>query len=145
MQIAGEWYLCDDGVSRPVVRGEILTGTATWRAAEFLLDTGADRTVFTADMLAALHLPFTPAGERLGGLGGVTESVLLATEIRLTSESGGKVLFRGQYAAVTDPEALDMSVLGRDITGLFAVIVDRPGRLVFMVGQRHSYAIRQVR
>jgi len=31
--------------------------------------------------------------------------------------------------AVTDLEALDISVLGRDITGLFAVIVDRPAML----------------
>ena len=36
-------------------------------------------------------------------------------------------MFRGQYAAVTELEALDMSVLGRDITGLFAVVVDEPG------------------
>lgn len=35
-------------------------------------------------------------------------------------------MFRGQYAAVTEVEALDISVLGRDITGLFAVIVDQP-------------------
>jgi hypothetical protein len=28
-----------------------------------------------------------------------------------------------------------------DITGLFAVIVDRPGDLVCLVGQRHRYSI----
>jgi len=34
-----------------------------------------------------------------------------------------------------------MSVLGRDILDLFAVIVDRPGDVVCLVGQRHRYQI----
>jgi hypothetical protein len=66
---------------------------------------------------------------------------IVNTTIRLTREDDGKVTFRSHYAAVTDLEALDMSVLGRDITGLFAVIVDRPGDLVCLVGQRHRYSI----
>ena len=40
---------------------------------------------------------------------------------------GGPITVRGPYAAVTAQDALDMSVMGRDITGLFAVIVDQPG------------------
>jgi hypothetical protein len=50
-------------------------------------------------------------------------------------------MFRGQYAAITAVEALDMSVLGRDVTNLFAVIVDWPQRLVCLLGQRHQYTI----
>jgi len=53
------------------------------------------------------------------------------------------VTFCGQYAAVTTPEALDMNVLGRDITGRFAVIVDPPGNIVCLLGQRHQYSIMQ--
>ena len=49
--------------------------------------------------------------------------------------------FRGQFTAVTDPETLDMSVLGRNITSLFAVIVDRPGDVVCLIGQRHRYVV----
>jgi hypothetical protein len=41
-------------------------------------------------------------------------------------------------------EALDVSVLGRDLTSLFAVIVDRPHRVVCLLGQRHRYTIEQV-
>lgn len=51
------------------------------------------------------------------------------------------MLFRGQFAAVTDLEALDLSVLGRDITGLFAVVVDQPGNLVSLLAQQHRCAI----
>ena len=34
-----------------------------------------------------------------------------------------------------------MSVLGRDITGLFAIIVDLPGNLVSLLGEGHRYAV----
>jgi aspartyl protease len=141
MQITGEWYLCDDGTERPIVRGEVLTGDGSWEPTLFLVDTGADRTVLSADTLAALRLPQVAALERLGGLGGQVNPVLVDTTIQLTREDGREVLFRSQFAAITDLEALDMSVLGRDITGLFAVIVDRPGDLVCLVGQRHRYSI----
>ena len=56
-------------------------------------------------------------------------------------EDSGRVVFRGQYSAVTKLEALDFSVLGRDITGLFAVIVDKPRDVVWLLGQRHHYNI----
>jgi predicted aspartyl protease len=124
-----------------VVRGEVLASDGLWVQAPFLVDTGADRTVFSAAILTALRLEPVITRDRLGGLGGVVDSVIVETSVRLTREEARKVVFRGQYAAVTDLEALDISVLGRDITGLFAVIVDRPGSVVCMVGQRHQYSI----
>jgi hypothetical protein len=81
------------------------------------------------------------AAERIGGIGGVVESVVVETQIRLTRENGGKVLFRGQYAGVAEVGALDMSVFGRDLTSLFVVIVDWPQQVVCLLGQRHRYAI----
>ena len=144
MYIPGEWHFCDDGTERPVIRGEILALTSTWEKTLFLADTGADRTVLSADALAALGVPTLPPDQRLGGLGGVVHAVPVGTTIRLPDGQTGKVTFRGQFAAVADPDMLDMGVLGRDITGLFAVIVDRPGDGVCLVGQRHRYAIQTV-
>lgn len=143
MQISGEWYLCDDGIVRPVVRGEILAGNGSWVPAPFLVDTGADRTVLSATVLALLQLPLVATDARLGGLGGVAQAVIVETQVRLTREAGGKVVFRGPYAAVTELEALDMSVLGRDIAGRFAVIVDQPGNVVCLLRPRHRYRIEQ--
>jgi len=40
-------------------------------------------------------------------------------------------------------EALDISVLGRDMTDLFAVIVDRRAEVVCLLGQRHHYIIAE--
>src|SRR5438046_3254520 len=56
MRIDGRWTLFDDGASRPVIWGEISTGDGSWLKAPFLVDTGADRTVFSAATLAGLGL-----------------------------------------------------------------------------------------
>ena len=141
MRINGEWYLCDDGVVRPVIRGEVLAGDGSWVRVPFLVDTGADRTVFSAAILALLHLPPVATRDHLGGLGGLAAAVMVETHIRLTREEDSKVVLRGHYAAVTELEALDMSVLGRDITRLFALIVDWQGNVVCLLGQRHRYTI----
>lgn len=141
MVINGEWLMCADGVVRPVLRCELQTGRGDWESVTFLVDTGADRTVLSAPVLAELGLSFEAATETLGGLGGVTEMVSVETLIRLTKHDAGKVNFRAQYAAVTEVEALDLCVLGRDILGLFAVIVDEPKQQVCPLSQRHNYAI----
>jgi hypothetical protein len=139
MLIDGLWLLCDDGVVRPVIRGEVLAGNGSWVKVPFLADTAADRTVITAAVLGELGLqPLTPS-ERLAGVGGSADSVVFETQIRFTCEKAGKVVFRGHFAAFTDLEALDISVLGRDITNLFALITDRPGDVVCLLGQRHRY------
>jgi len=65
------------------------------------------------------------------------------TQIPLTRETESTVVFYGQFAAVPKVEALDVSVLGRDLTGLFAVIVDQPGDVVCLVGQQRQYTIER--
>jgi hypothetical protein len=141
MQISGEWLLCEDEIERPVIRGWVLAGDSSRVPAAFLVDVGADRTVLSADILAALHLQPIPTDEGIGGVGGRVDSVVIETTIHLPHGQGATVEFRGRFAAVTDMEALDMSVLGRDITRLFAVIVDQPGDVVCLLGQRHRYVI----
>jgi hypothetical protein len=143
MRIDGQWLLCDDGIRRPVISGEILAGNDSWEKSEFLVDTGADRTVFSAATLVKLGLQPVAMQEGLSGVGGLAAAVSVDTQVRLTHENAGMVVFRGQYAAITVLEALDISVLERDIIGLFAVIVDRPHDVVCLLGQRHHYTIQQ--
>jgi hypothetical protein len=143
MLFNGAWFLCDDGIVRPVIRGEILAGDGSWVKAPFLVDTAADRTVFSLDVLEALSLePITPSTQ-LVGVGGGTSSIVVETQIRLTRDGGSKVVFRGRYAAIMEKESLDMSLLGRDISNLFALIVDRPRDVVCLLGQQHTYLIEQ--
>ena len=107
MEIAGQWLECDDGIIRPVVRGELQRSDGGWEPEVFLLDTGADRTVLCGAVVSALGLTVSPASD-LGGLGATIESVSLRTELRLTKTDGAPVILRGKFAAFTDPAVLDM-------------------------------------
>lgn len=127
-----------------MVRGEVLTGDDSWEWVEFLVDTGADRTGVSAATLEKLSLQPVATHEGISGLGGGADSVIVETQIRMTRENSGKVVFRGHYAAVTELGSLDIDVLGRDITGLFTVIVDQPGDIICLLGQRHQYTIQHV-
>jgi len=142
MRFDGEWLAFDDGIVRPVIRAEILAGDGTWRSVELLVDTGADRTVISANVLESLNLPATEPHGRIGGVGGLVDSVHVRTRIRRTREDGRKVVFRSDYAACTDHEALDMTVLGRDLLEMFAVIVDRRSDVMAIIGGQHRYTIR---
>jgi hypothetical protein len=141
MRINGLWHLCDDGVLRPIIRGEILAGDGSWVKALFLVDIGADRTVFSADVLKALNLETVAGPDHLSGVGGAADSVVVDTRIRVTHDEADKAVFIGQFAAFVAVEALDMSVLGRDILNLFASIVDRQGDVVCLLAQPHYYTI----
>jgi hypothetical protein len=143
MQISGEWFPCDDGIRRPVIQGKVRSGAGEWMPTLFLVDTGADRSVFNAGTLESLALEPVLLPDSLEGLGGRIRSVSVETTVHLFHEQGREISFHGQFAAVTDPEALDMSILGRDILGLFAVIVDQPSDVVCLLSQRHTYAIVQ--
>jgi hypothetical protein len=144
MRINGTWHTGDDGVVRPVMLGEILAANDFWLQAPFLLDIGADRTVLSASVLALLGYQPAEVHERLGGIGGVTDAVTVATRIKLICEDDKPIVFHGQYAAVTRLEALDMSVLGRDILHLFGVIVDQSNSLVCMLRPPHRYLIEKM-
>lgn len=141
MHIAGRWVHGDDNIIRPVIKCAVLAADGSWAPTEILVDTGADRTVFMASFLTALALPYLPASHQLGGVGGAATTVTVGTQIRFELEGGGTILFQGTYAAFTQPDALDMNILGRDIMNLFGVIIDRPGDVVCMIGKEHRYAI----
>jgi predicted aspartyl protease len=141
MRIDGEWNLCDDGILRPIIRCEVLAGDGFWRSTEFLVDTGADRTVFSANVLNSLHLKTSEVNKLIGGVGGVVESVTINTIIRLTCDDSRIVTVRGEFSACIRQESLDISVLGRDIMGMFAAIIDQPGEVISLVREKHKYTI----
>ena len=92
-------------------------------------------------LLSAFGLKMPEIHGQLSGLGGFAHTTIIQAELRFLRDDGQPILFRGLFAAVIDPEALDISILGRDITDLFATIVDRPGNVVCLLGQHHRYRI----
>jgi hypothetical protein len=126
-----------------VFRGEVSARDGVRVQALFLADPGADRTVFSANILSALGSQPSISMQELGGVGGKVSAVLVDAVIEVNRDDGGTAVFRGQFAALPDSESLDMSVLGRDILNIFALIVDRPKDLLSLLGQGHSYTISQ--
>jgi hypothetical protein len=83
----------------------------------------------------------SPDGSFVQGVGGSSNTVQVTTSLRLKRDDGIKLPIHGSYYGFTDPIALELSVLGRDVLGHFALIVDRPGRVVALVTGQHSYRI----
>lgn len=71
MHFNGEWLQCDDGIVRPVIRAEVETNGGSWRALELLVDTGADRTVLSANVLESLNLATIEPRDGIGVLAGL--------------------------------------------------------------------------
>lgn len=143
MRIVGEWLTCDDLVLRPCVRGRVAGAGGTYAEDDFLIDTGADRTVFGAAFLAKLGiLTLTPSAEiALQGIGGNSAFVLLTTVLELTRDDGGPAHIRGEFAAFTDPTATDLSILGRDVLNHLDVILSRRRGEVLLLAPNHQYRV----
>jgi hypothetical protein len=114
-----------------------------WLEVDFLLDAGADRTVFSARFLHHLrHLSTNSAEIILAGVGGGTESITIETSIGFVRDDGEMVTVRGTFAAFTKLESADLSILGRDVTNNFSVIYDYPQQVIALLAPPHAYEIK---
>jgi hypothetical protein len=140
MRVVGEWLECGDGAVRPVVRVQVTSRTGRVLSESFLIDSGADRTVFSADLLRRLEAPIDPpsTGDGLRGIGGGAEFVLVSTIIQLRRDDGMPVNVRADFAAFTDESAMDMSILGRDVRDNFDVILSRRRDEVLLLAGNHQ-------
>jgi Aspartyl protease len=143
MVIAGEWRICDDGVSRPTVQARV--GGDDWKALVeyFLLDTGADRTVLSGGFLSRLALPSiaAPPGLIFQGIGGSTGFGLVDVVLEFASQDSAMARVRGQIAAFTDPTATDLSILGRDVLNHFDIVLSRRNYGVLLLAPSHTYRV----
>jgi hypothetical protein len=97
MVIAGEWRLEEDGITRPILEIDVIVTGGTIVHEPFLLDTGADCSVFTARLLTKLAL--SPAavadGASLQGLGGESESVVVEASLVFRTIDGRAITVKG--------------------------------------------------
>jgi hypothetical protein len=143
MRIEGKWHPCADGVNRPVVAVTVRTTEGASEPELFLVDTYADRTVFSARLLSDLRVPRSPAstGISLKGIGGDSPFVVMNCTLEFRRHDGGPALVRGQFSAFTDPEATDISILGRDVLGIFDIIVSRQKAQVLLLAGNYQYHV----
>lgn len=145
MRVNGQWLICEDGVERPVVLGLVRTADQEMVEVTFLLDAGADRTVFCADFLTLLR-PLessTPEQIHLAGVGGMVGSITVGTVIGFVRDDGRVATVRGQFGVFTEGESAEMSVLGRDVTNNLSVIYDYPNVMVALLARPHYYEIKR--
>lgn len=145
MLIVGEWQVGDDGTRRPVVRADILGRDNRSVAEDFLVDSGADRTVLSAAVLERLQLPprHGEPGLALSGIGGESGFVLVTTVLIFVRDGGGAVRIRGELAGFTDSTATDLSILGRDVLDHFDVLLSRRRDDVLLIAPPHHYRVER--
>lgn len=144
MRINGEWLECDDGVIRPSVKGMVRLADGQWFEVTFLLDAGADRTVFSAwflDLLKPLALRKSEQSH-LAGVGGPVDSLTIETAIGFIKDDGRPISVRGTFHVFVESESADLSVLGRDVTNNFGIIYDYPNQTVALLAPPHYCEIR---
>ena len=142
MVIKGLYILGPDGMTRPVLELKIRRASGLSQTARFLIDSGADRTVFCSDLLGRLNLPsHVPQGITYQGIGGASPIVVVTTVLELQRADGGVATVRGDFAAFTDPQAADLSILGRDVLDHFDVIQSRRRNEVLLLAQPHQYRV----
>jgi hypothetical protein len=146
MVIAGKWLVADDGTTRPAIRAQVMGENGTPRGDNFLIDSGADRSAFSAALLERLGFSARNVSPNftLSGIGGATAFVLVTTVIELFRADGRPVRVRGEFAGFTDPAATDLSVLGRDVLDNFDLILSRPRNEILLLAPRHQYRVEQV-
>ncbi len=143
MLIAGKWLLCDDGVTRPCVPTRVQGADGSLLNEVCLIDSCADRTVFSAGLLSKLQLPPSgpPTGLSLVGVGGQSSYVLVTTFVEFLRDDGGPARVHGTFAAFTDPAATDLSILGRDVLDNFDVILSRRRNEILLLAPNHQYTV----
>jgi hypothetical protein len=126
-----------------VVKALVQVADGQWVEVTLLLDAGADRTVFSADLLDLL-LPLEKTGAeclRLAGVGGDVGSIAVETIIGFNRDDGKRITVHGIFGCFTSSESTDLSVLGRDVANNFSVIYDYPNQVVALLAPPHYYDI----
>lgn len=144
MRVNGKWLPCDDDVTRPLIGGLVRLPDGSDLEVAFLLDAGADRTVFSPDLYPLLQpLEVMEDGAtRLTGVGGEVNSTIVETVLSFRRDDGRLVAIRGTFAVFMEGQSIDLSVLGRDVTNNFGVIYDYPNQTVALLAPPHFYEIK---
>ncbi len=143
MRIPGEWLEFSDGAKRPVIEPKVLAAGGEFVGEHFLVDTCADCSALSADLLRKLNLQGSApsTGISLKGISGDSPFVVVTTVMVFLRDDGGVVRISGQFAAFTEPTATDLSILGRDVLDHFDVIVSRRRSEVLLLAGNHRYQV----
>lgn len=141
MRIDGHWHVDADSVLRPVLTGAVDDVAGGSVRVRFMVDTGADGSALTSADADELGIDPVESGGKLFGVAGDTAEVYVETVVRFVRDDGTTVAFRDRLSVLPPDSPFTLSVVGRNILNVFAVIVDRPGDAVTLVTGQHRYSI----
>src|SRR3954452_16776840 len=99
MVFRGLWATFSDGKRRPMIGAELQKADGTFKGDVFLIDSGADRTIITADLLSDLgctaYQPTAHPG--MIGLGGAANFQFFRSTLRLSAPNGDVFLFSAEF------------------------------------------------
>lgn len=143
MRINGFWERLPDSSTLPMFEIKVLRADGVWEACQFLLDTGAASTVLSFEDFDRLGIEGSPADDLVfEGIGGRTAGRKIDTKFQFTRSDGLTVILNGPFAALSDPTASDVSILGRDILYNFALLMDRSSQILCLLHGAGAYTIR---
>lgn len=145
MRFRGEWIADERGSVRPLIDLRVPRHDGKLERDWFLIDTGADRTVFSAFLRDRLGMQgeSTPAAFGLSGIGGGAASVVVSATLVFRSVAGNPASIEGTFTAFVDEAAMDVSILGRDVLDNFDLIVSRRRNEVLLLAPKHRYEVMQ--
>ena len=143
MVIAGEWVCDEDNVVRPYLWAHVTLPDGQDIHERFIVDSGADCCQLSYRLLVRLGIDVTAGGMRhaLVGVGGRADLILIAAKLVFETMDGRTITVDGPYLGSTDPAALDLSFLGRDVLANFDLILSRRRNEVLVLGGQHTYAV----
>jgi len=143
MIVLGEWRTDENGVLTPVLDCFLLGGSGKWLAVSFLIDSGAERTVLSPEILRDLDAPSQMSLDTLVGIGAASQVLTVSSRLRLQTVDGSEVIVNGPFFGLPQGREGELSILGRDVLGNFAAILDRPGRVIALLHGQHHYSIHE--
>lgn len=142
MRITGKWLVCEDGITRPVVSACVYDLDQQVREELFLVDSGADHTVFSAEFRSRLRLIAVPNSPiAVQGLGGKIDTESFMTTVAFKADNGQELRVHGEYSAFLAREPSDISILGRDVLNNFHVVISKLRDEVLILSPQHEYTV----
>jgi hypothetical protein len=77
------------------------------------------------------------------GVGGSVDVLKVETKLRLEVDTGSTIDINGPFDGLAEGREGELSILGRDVLGHFAAIIDRPGGVISLLHGRHRYSIHE--
>ena len=139
MRINGTWHTCDDAELRPVVLGAMIAADGRWLSVPFWWTPAQTGRYFLQRHIGAWDSSAWTPLEIWAESVAWREPYALPRPFALCAKTAATRRFAVTFPASVEPEVLDMSVLGRDIMDMFAVIVDRRSDVVALLGTGHRY------